>query len=78
MKTSCLDNRRFNTPPPPNNAIKRFDKTVSARVEASLLFELESLLKRRYGAKNVPMAKVSFVIRAALLKKVRELKDWGR
>lgn len=75
MKTSCKDNRRFNIPPPPNNAIKRFDKTVSARIEASLLFELESLLKRRYGAKNVPMSKVSFVIRTAILRKVRELKE---
>lgn len=75
MKTSCLDNRRFNTPPPPNNAIKRFDKTVSARIEASLLDELESLLKRRYGAKNVPMSKVSFVIRTAIKKKIRELKE---
>jgi hypothetical protein len=75
MKKSCLDNRRFNVPPPPNNAIKRFDKTVSARVEASLLFELESLLKRRYGGRDVPMAKLSFVIRAALIKKVRELKE---
>jgi hypothetical protein len=75
MKTSCLDNRRFNTPPPPNNAIKRFDKTVSARVEASMLDELESLLKQRYGAKNVPMSKVSFVIRTAIKKKIRELRE---
>jgi hypothetical protein len=75
MKTSCLDNRRFNVPPPPNNAIKRYDKTVSARIEASLLDELESLLKRRYGAKNVPMSKVSFVIRTAIKKKIRELKE---
>jgi hypothetical protein len=75
MKTSCLDNRRFNTPPPPNNAIKRYDKTVSARIEASLLFELESLLKRRYGTKNVPMSKVSFVIRTAIKKKIRELRE---
>jgi hypothetical protein len=74
MKTSCLDNRRFNTPPP-NNAIKRFDKTVSARVEASMLDELESLLKQRYGAKNVPMSKVSFVIRTAIKKKIRELRE---
>lgn len=73
-----IDKRKFNVPPPPPSTIKRFDKTVSARIEASLLFELESLLKRRYGAKNVPMAKVSFVIRAALIKKVRELKDWGK
>ena len=77
MKTSCLDNRRFNTPPPPNNAIKRYDKTVSARIEASLLDELESLLRRRYGAKNVPMSKVSFVIRTAIKKKIRELKERG-
>jgi hypothetical protein len=75
MKTSCLDGRKFNVPPPPNNAIKRFDKTVSARIEASLLFELESLLRRRYGAKNVPMSKVSFVIRTAIKKKIRELKE---
>jgi hypothetical protein len=75
MKTSCLDNRRFNTPPPPNNAVKRYDKTVSARIEASLLFELESLLRRRYGAKNVPMKSISFVIRTAIKKKIRELKE---
>ncbi len=43
MKTSCLDKRRFNNPPPPNNDIKRYDKTVSARIEASLFYELESL-----------------------------------
>ena len=77
MKTSCIDNRRFNIPPPPNKVVKRFDKTVSARIEASLLFELESLLKQRYGAKNVPMSKVSFVIRTAIKKKIRELRDWG-
>lgn len=75
MKTSCLDKRRFNVPPPPNNAFKRYDKTVSARIEASLLDELESLLKRRYGARNVPMAKVSFIIRTAIQRKVRELKE---
>jgi len=75
MKTSYLDKRRFNVPPPSNNAIKRYDKTVSARIEASLLDELESLLKLRYGTKNVPMAKVSFVIRAAIHRKVRELRE---
>ncbi len=75
MKTSCLDNRRFNVPPPPNNAIKRFNKTVTARIEASLLDELERLLKRRYGPKNVPMAKVSFIIRTAIQRKIRELRD---
>jgi hypothetical protein len=75
MKSSCLDKRKFNIPPPPNNAAKRYDKTVSARIEASLLNELESLLKRRYGAKNVPMSKVSFVIRTAIQRKIRELRE---
>lgn len=75
MKTTRLDNRRFNIPPPPNNTIKRFNKTVSARVEANLLIELESLLKLKYGSKNMHMSKISFVIRAAIRKKVRELKD---
>ncbi len=77
MKTSCIDKRRFNIPPPQNNAIKRFDKTVSARIEASLLDKLESLLKRRYGARNVPMSTISFVIRAAIQRKVRELSERG-
>jgi hypothetical protein len=77
MKISSLDRRKFNVPPPPNNAIKRYDKTVSARIEASLLDELESLLKRRYGSKNVPMSKVSFVIRTAIKKKITELKERG-
>lgn len=49
MKTSCLDNRRFNTPPPPNNAIKRFDKTVSARVEASVIRIRKSLKTQIWG-----------------------------
>lgn len=75
MKTSCLDNRRFNNPPPPNNSVKRYDKTVSARIEASLLDELESLLKQRYGAKKAPAFSLSFIIRVAIKRKIRELKE---
>ena len=73
--TGKIDKRAFNTPPPPNNAPKRFDKTVSFRIEANILNELERLLKRRYGARKVPMNSVSFILRTALKKKVRELKE---
>jgi len=70
-----FDRRKFNTPPPPNSYPKRYNKTVSARVEASLLDELEVLLNRRYGGKKVPMNSVSFVIRTAIKRKIRELQN---
>lgn len=71
-----IDRRKFNLPPPPPTTIKRFDKTISARVEGNLIAELERLLNRRYGAKNVPMKSISFVIRTAIIKKIRELRDY--
>ena len=70
-----IDRRKFNVPPPPPNAIKRFNKTISARVEANLVDELERLLQRRYGAKNVPMKSISFVIRMAITRRIRELRE---
>ena len=77
MRTSALtgkfDRRVYNIPPPPNTAPKRFNKTLSFRVEASIVDELERLLKRRCGSKRVPMNSVSFVLRTALKKKVKEL-----
>lgn len=75
MKTSCNDRRKYTIPPPPKNSINRYNKTVSARIESSMLDELKSLLIQRYGIKNVPMTKVSCVIRIAIMKKVRELKE---
>jgi hypothetical protein len=71
--TGKLDRRVYNIPPPPNTAIKRFTKTLSFRVEADIVDELEQLLKRRYGSKRVPMNSMSFVLRTALKKKVKEL-----
>lgn len=71
--TGKMDRRVYNIPPPPNTALKRFDKTLSFRVEADIVDELEQLLKRRYGSKRVPMNSVSFVLRTALKKKVKEL-----
>ncbi len=71
--TGKFDRRIYNIPPPPNTAPKRFNKTLSFRVEADIVDELERLLKRRYGAKRVPMNSVSFVLRVALKKKVKEL-----
>ncbi len=74
LKTSKIDIRRHNVPPI-NNAVKRFDTTVSFRIEKELIEELELLLGRRYGLKNVPMRKMSFVLRSAVKKKIKELKD---
>jgi hypothetical protein len=71
--TSKMDRRVYNIPPPPNTAPKRFTKTLSFRVEADIVDELEQLLKRRYGSKRVPMNSMSFVLRTALKKKVKEL-----
>ena len=73
-KTSKFDLRRFNLPPM-NNTVKRFDTTVSFRIEKELVDELELLLSRRYGLKNVPMRKLSFVLRSAVRKKIKELKE---
>jgi predicted DNA-binding protein len=73
LKTSKFDLRQYNVPPV-NNSIKRFDKTVSFRIERELVEELELLLGRRYCSKNVPMRKLSFVLRSAVKKKIKELK----
>ena len=71
--TGKFDTRIYNIPPPPKTAPKRFTKTLSFSVAADTVDELERLLKRRYGAKRVPMNSVSFVLRVALKKKVKEL-----
>jgi predicted DNA-binding protein len=74
LKTSKLDLRIYNVPPI-NNSVKRFDTTVSFRIERELVEELELLLGRRYYSKNVPMRNLSFVLRSAVKKKIKELKD---
>lgn len=74
LKTSKFNLRKYNLPPI-NNAVKRFDTTVSFRIERELIEELELLLGRRYSSKNVPMRKLSFVLRSAVKKKIKELKD---
>jgi hypothetical protein len=74
LNTSKFDLRRYNVPPL-NNSIKRFNATVSFRIEKELIEELELLLGRRYISKNVPMRKLSFVLRAAVKKKIYSLKQ---
>ncbi len=74
LKTSKIDLRCYNVPPP-NNSVKRFDTTLSFRIEKELVDELEILLGRRYGSKNVPMRKLSFVLRLAVKKKISALKQ---
>jgi hypothetical protein len=74
LKTSKFDLRCYNVPPI-NNSVKRFNTTVSFRIEKELVDELEILLGRRYGSKNVPMKKLSFVLRSAVKKKINLLKQ---
>lgn len=76
IKHKYLDKRKFNTPPPPNTAIKRYNSTVSARVDISEVEELECLLNQRYGGRKLPMNSISFVIRSAIKAKARELKEY--
>ncbi len=73
MKTNGFDKRKYNTPPPPNQPIKRFTTTVSARIEKELILELERLLYRKYGKRKVPMNSLSFIIRTAIKRKIRDL-----
>jgi hypothetical protein len=73
LKTSKIDFRQYNIPPI-NNSVKRFDTTLSFKIGKELVDELVILLGRRYGSKNVPMRKLSFVLRSAI-KKIKELKD---
>jgi hypothetical protein len=74
LKTSKFDLRKYNVPPI-NNSVKRFNTTVSFRIEKELVDELELLLSRRYGSKNVPMRKLSFILRSAVKKKISVLKQ---
>ncbi len=76
IKQKYLDRRKFNSPPPPNAAIKRFNSTVSARVNTSEVEELERLLNQRYGGRKLPMNSISFVIRNAIKAKARELREY--
>lgn len=66
------DRRKFNLPPV-NESIKRFNTTVSFRIEKQLIDELHDLLNRKYGSQNVPMKKISFVFRTAIKKKINNL-----
>lgn len=75
VNKGLIDRRKFNVPPPTSNVIKRFNKTVSARVEANIIDELEHLLNRRYGGQKVPMKSISYVIRMAIIRKIRELRE---
>lgn len=67
------DRRKFNIPPINPNTVKKFTKTVSARVEEHLLDKLVSLLNQRYNYRKVPMNSISFVIRRAIIIKIKEL-----
>ena len=69
------DRRKFNTPPVNSNTVRRFSQTISARVEEPLLEKLRLLLNKRYNFRKVPMNSLSYVIRRAILLKIRELEN---
>jgi hypothetical protein len=69
------DKRKFNTPPINSNTVRRFTQTISARVEEPLLEKLRLLLNKRYNFRKVPMNSLSYVIRRAILLKIRELEN---
>jgi hypothetical protein len=69
------DKRKFNTPPFNPNTVRRFTQTISARVEEPLLEKLRLLLNKRYNFRKVPMNSLSYVIRRAILLKIRELEN---
>ena len=69
------DRRKFNTPPINPNTVRRFTQTISARVEEPLLEKLRLLLNKRYNFRKVPMNSLSYVIRRAILLKIRELEN---
>ncbi len=70
-----IDKRMFNTPPKNPNTIKRYTSTVSSRIEEHLLDKLVCLLNKRYNYRKVPMNSISFVIRRAIISKIRELES---
>ena len=72
---SNFDKRKFNTPPVNPNTARRFTQTISARVEEPLLEKLRLLLNKRYNFRKVPMNSLSYVIRRAILLKIRELEN---
>lgn len=75
LSNNKIDRRKFNIPPINPNTVKKFTKTVSSRVEGHLLDKLVNLLNQRYNYRKVPMNSISFVIRRAIIMKIRELEN---
>lgn len=75
MLEQKYDRRKDNLPPKNYEQIKRYTRTISVRIEGEVIMELERLLKAKYRGQKVPMNTISFVIRTAIRKKIRELKE---
>ena len=67
------DRRKFNIPPKPPKYEKTYDKVLSVRVVEDDLNELKRLLNVRYGYKKIFLNSVSYVVRKAIKRKIREL-----
>ena len=67
------DRRKFNIPPKSPKYEKTYDKVLSVRVVIDDLNELKRLLNVRYGYKKIFLNSVSYVVRKAIKRKIREL-----
>ena len=67
------DRRKFNIPPKPPKCEKTYDKVLSVRVVDEELKELKRLLNKRYGYKKIFLNSVSYVVRKAIKRKIREI-----
>jgi len=68
-----IDRRKFNIPPKAPKYEKTYDKVLSVRVDDEELKELKRLLNKRYGYKKIFLNSVSYVVRKAIKRKIREL-----
>ena len=69
------DRRKFNIPPKPPKYENTYDKVLSVRVVEDDLNELKRLLNVRYGYKKIFLNSVSYVVRKAIKRKIRELSN---
>ena len=67
------DRRKFNIPPKAPKYEKTYNKVLSVRVVDEELNELKRLLNKGYGYKKIFLNSVSYVVRKAIKRKIREL-----
>ena len=67
------DRRKFNKPPRATRSDKIYDKVMSVRVVEKDLDELKTLMNKRYKGRKIFLNSVSWVVRNAIKRRIREL-----